>query len=367
MIETAEKQAPEARVTSPRVDNGREATRMTGATLFSELVRAHYRSEAEEERGGVDGGKARADFEAKLTEFEQKVGQIDRVYWSSRRPSAVALTIGEPHGFRNPFRDTDTEARLHRVTDWVTGDRSEIADLLHDCDLLAIRVGEVLRGASERITMRWIFSVQEHLLGFFERIGYVSPRRRRWWTPNGKKSGSDMDREEQRVVAAQRQELAKIEEYYLRIAGKAGRIVYVTGMIVGAVFIALLCTLVAVVLAVWYPRGWTANESYLLLCAGAGAAGALTSVLARMNSIGGRSRSTSSSAGRCCAGSGCTNRSSGRSSAWPCTGFSPPGWWRRRRSRTRRTTAASSSSGSRRSLQASASASPGSSSEAPSA
>jgi hypothetical protein len=97
---------------------------MTGATLFSELVRAHYRSEAEEERGGGDGGKARADFEAKLTEFEQKVGQIDRVYWSSRRPSAVALTIGEPHGFRNPFRDTETEARLHRVTDWVTGDRA---------------------------------------------------------------------------------------------------------------------------------------------------------------------------------------------------------------------------------------------------
>lgn len=96
-----------------------------------------------------------------------------------------------------------------------------------------------------------------------------------------------MDREEQRLVAAQRQELARIEEYYLRIAGKAGRIVYVTGMIAGALFIALLCTLVAVALAVWYPRGWTANERYVLLCAGAGAAGALTSVLARMNSIGG--------------------------------------------------------------------------------
>ena len=98
-----------------------------------------------------------------------------------------------------------------------------------------------------------------------------------------------MDREEQRLVAAQRKELARIEEYYLRIAGKAGRIVYVSGMIVGALFIALLCTLVAIVLAVWYPyqRGWTANERYVLLCAGAGAAGALTSVLARMNSIGG--------------------------------------------------------------------------------
>jgi hypothetical protein len=105
--------------------------------------------------------------------------------------------------------------------------------------------------------------------------------------PNGKKSASDLDREEQRLVAGQRQELARIEEYYLRIAGKAGRIVYVSGMIVGALFIALVCALVAVGLAVWYPQGWTANERYLLLCTGAGAAGALTSVLARMNSIGG--------------------------------------------------------------------------------
>ena len=270
--------------------NRKQATQRTGATLFSELVRAHYRREVEEETGGVGSGKAQANFEAKLGEFESEVGRIDSVYWSSRRPSAVALTIGEPHGRRNPFKDTETEVRLHRVTDWVTGDRSEIADLLHDCDLLAIRVGEVLRGASERITMRWIFSVQEHLLGFFERIdhGLPSPRHWRWWwTPNGKKSASDLDREEQRIVEAQRAELARIEAYYLRIAGKAGRIVYVTGMIVGALFVALLCALVAIVLAVWYPDGWTANERYLLLCAGAGAAGALTSVLARMSSIGG--------------------------------------------------------------------------------
>ncbi|HEU5214864.1 MAG TPA: hypothetical protein VFU30_04920 [Gaiellaceae bacterium] len=264
-------------------ENGKQPTRRTGATLFSELVRAHYRREAEAENGVVGGGKAQADFEAKLTEFEHEVGQIDSVYWSSRRPSAVALTIGEPHGVKNPFKDTETEVRLHRVTDWVTGDRSEIADLLHDCDLLAIRVGEVLRGASERITMRWIFSVQEHLLGFFERTDPTAPRLRRW-VLNGKR---DMDRAELRLVLAQRQELARIEEYYLRIAGKAGRIVYVSGMIAGAVFIALVCALIAVGLAVWYPEGWTANERYLLLCAGAGAAGALTSVLARMNSIGG--------------------------------------------------------------------------------
>lgn len=264
--------------------NGKQATQRTGATLFSELVRAHYRREAELDNGSVGSGRAQADFAAKLTEFEHEVGQIDSVYWSRRRPSAVALTIGEPHGLRNPFKDTETEVRLHRVTDWVTGDRSEIADLLHDCDLLAIRVGEVLRGASERITMRWIFSVQEHLLGFFERVEQTPPRLG-WGLRNGKKS--NLDREEQRIVAAQRRELARIEEYYLRIAGKAGRIVYVTGMIAGAVFIAFVCALVAAGLAVWYPAGWTPNERNLLLCAGAGAAGALTSVLARMNSIGG--------------------------------------------------------------------------------
>ena len=42
---------------------------------------------------------------------------------------------------------------------------------------------------------------------------------------------------------------------------------YAIGMIVGALFIALVCALIAVALAVWYPRGWTANERYLLLCA----------------------------------------------------------------------------------------------------
>jgi hypothetical protein len=265
-------------------ENGTHATRRTGATQFSELVRAHYRREAELKDDGVASGPAQAEFDAKLSQFEDEVGQIDSVYWSRQRPSAVALTIGEQHGFRNPFKDTETEVRLHRVTDWTTGDRSEIADLLHDCDLLAIRVGEVLRGASERITMRWIFSVQEHLLGFFERIDTGPPRHWWWWwTPNGK----HVDREEQRLVAAQRNELARIEEYYLRIAGKAGRIVYVTGMIVGALFIALVCALVAIALAVWYPDGWTDHERDLLLCAGAGALGALTSVLARMNSIGG--------------------------------------------------------------------------------
>ena len=54
-------------MTSLGADRGKQATQRTGATLFSELVRAHYRSEAEEEAEGIRSMKARADFEAKLT------------------------------------------------------------------------------------------------------------------------------------------------------------------------------------------------------------------------------------------------------------------------------------------------------------
>ena len=55
--------------------------------------------------------------------------------------------------------------------------------------------------------MRWLFAVQEHLLGLIERCPETDPAR------------------EREVVASQRRELARIEEYYLRTAAKSGRIV----------------------------------------------------------------------------------------------------------------------------------------------
>src|SRR5207249_8265408 len=65
--------------------------------------------------------------------------------------------------------EPDQVARLHRVSDWVTRDTNDVADLLQECDLLAIRVREVLRGTTELIALRWIFGVQAHVLGFMER------------------------------------------------------------------------------------------------------------------------------------------------------------------------------------------------------
>jgi gluconate kinase len=247
----------------------REAEQRTtvqaGAASFSDLVRAHFRREEERKANGTASKDAQDDYAAKLEAFEREEGRLEAVYWSTRDASAVALTVGRARGGSNPLAETETKVGLHRVTDWVTKDASQIADLLHECDLLAIRVREILRGTSERITMRWIYAVQAHLIGFFERTD--------------DRGGAD----EQSIVEAQRKELMKIEEYYLRTAAKAGRIVYVSGMLIGAVGIVGLCAVVAGVVAGAYPAQWGAEVQILLLCTGAGAVGALVSVLSRMS------------------------------------------------------------------------------------
>lgn len=241
------------------------ATAQVGAASFSDLVRAHFRREQERAADNVIGSQdAEDDYQAKLDQFERAEGKLAAVYWSTRDASAVAMTLGQPHAQRNPFAETEMEVSLHRVTDWVTKDAALIADLLHDCDLLAIRVKEILRGTSERISTRWIFAVQEHLLGFIERSGQPEPAK------------------ERELVAAQRRELARIEEYYLRTGAKAGRIVYLSGMLVGSSFIVALCALIAFLLAN-DSQHWGREVQVLLLCTGAGAVGALVSVLSRMS------------------------------------------------------------------------------------
>jgi hypothetical protein len=236
-----------------------------GAASFSDLVRAHFQRERERANGSASANGAEGDFAEKLKRFEHEEGKLAAVYWSTRNASAVALTIGRPRSKRNPIVDTDADVRLHRVTDWVAKGAEPIAELLHECDVLAIRVREVLRGTSQRIAMQWIYSVQEHALGFLER------RDRR-----------DVAKE-RACVKAQRRELARIEKYYLRTGAKAGRIVYVSGMLAAASLIVVTCAIVALVLSRYHDFWVHSTAKVLLLCLGAGAVGALVSVLSRMN------------------------------------------------------------------------------------
>ncbi len=251
----------------PREFVGEEAephsTELVGGPSFSDLVRAHYKRE--HGRNGASRLEAEDEYQAKLAQFQHDEGRLASVYWSTRNASAVALTIGhDARSRRNPFAETDMDVRLHRVTDWVTRNAEPIAGLLHECDTLAIRVREILRGTSQRIALQLIYAVQEHALGFIER----SDRRNH--------------AKEEEMVAAQRAELAKIEKYYLRTGAKAARIVYVSGMLIGAALMVALSAGSALWLAYGFDY-WNDDIAFLALCTGAGAVGALVSVLSRMS------------------------------------------------------------------------------------
>jgi hypothetical protein len=239
----------------------------TGAALFPQLVWAHYQWERKLHAEGVADEALEQAYRAKLAEFQREQGKLDQVYWSTHTASAVAMTVKHrPRPRTDPLRlrEHDDMVHLHRVTDWVTRDSPRVADLLHECDLLAIRVGQVLRGTSERIAMRWILGIEMHLLGFFERDAV----------------SADGRPEEEELVHTQRRKLAGVEAYYQRAASQAGRIVYVSGMLIGVLLVAALG-----VLAAWLLSKTHMSFHYrrlALLSYGAGAVGALVSAMSRM-------------------------------------------------------------------------------------
>ena len=242
----------------------------TGSPLFAELVWAHYCYERERRKRepGAPLKALETAYLEKLNEFQRKAGRLEHVYWSTRGAAAAGMTVKDLRrrpGRWSPWpsvREQDQHIELHRLSDWVTSDTPRIADLLHECDLLAIRVGEVLRGTAERIAMRSVLGVQEHLLGLVEREKPVR------------------EDEERRVVKAQRDKLASVEEYYHRAASRAGRLIYITGMLMGLVPVFVISVLVGLVL--WASELWDRNAELILLCAGAGAVGAFVSAISRM-------------------------------------------------------------------------------------
>jgi hypothetical protein len=239
----------------------------TGAALFPQLVWAHHQWERKLHAEGIADEELEQGYRAKLAEFQREQGKLDQVYWSTHTASAVAMTVKRgPKPRTDPLhlRERHDMVQLHRVTDWVTRDAPRVADLLHECDLLAIRVSQVLRGTSERIAMRWILSIEMHLLGFFER----DP------------ASSDGRREEEELVRSQRRKLAEVEAYYQCAASQAGRMVYVSGMLIGVLLAALLGVLAAWLLSKT-PMSFH-HRRLALLCYGAGAVGALVSAMSRM-------------------------------------------------------------------------------------
>jgi hypothetical protein len=250
-----------------RLRRGPKSEAQTGAAVFPHLVWAHYQWERRFHSDGVADEALEKAYEAKLAEFQSEQGRLEQVYWSTRTASAVAMTVKrgtKPRLDPLRLRERQDMVRFHGVTDWVTRDAPLVADLLNECDLLASRVEQVLRGASQRIAMRWIMGLAMHLLGFLERDGAASDRRR----------------EERQFVRAQRRKLAELEAYYERAASQAGRVVYVSGMLIGLLLIAILGVLAAWLLGTTDMSAH--HRKLMLLCYGAGAIGALVSTISRM-------------------------------------------------------------------------------------
>jgi hypothetical protein len=231
----------------------------TGDCSFPELVWAHHLRQRQLQETGRMHGEAEDEFRRRLAAFQDAEGRMVNAYWCTTEASAVALT--EKRSLRG------REMRFHAATDWVARDSPEIANVLHACETLAVRVREVLGGASERIALQWILATAGHLLGFVDQGD--QPARR------------DMTR----IVSRKRNELARIEGYYHRAGEKVGRIVYFTGMVIGVLFVASAGF--GVLELLWWQTSLNQGDQVTRNLAAAytmGALGAVMSVMTRMAS-----------------------------------------------------------------------------------
>jgi hypothetical protein len=226
---------------------------------FPELVWLHFLRQQELQQGRHKPyeGPAEDRYRRFVQRFEEEHGRIVDAYWCSNQASAVALTVK-----RRPLMLPDV-VRLHWATDWATKEKPKLMTLLYRCESLAVRVHEVLRDTSQRLAMQSLFTVISFLLGF------------------GETERSHNDRAVAEIDRNTRQELKRVELYYHKAAARSGQIVYVGGMLLGMVPVALLIVL-ALVLRVADSHNLAARQG--MLCFAAGAVGALMSVMARMNS-----------------------------------------------------------------------------------
>ncbi len=237
-----------------------------GRVSFSDVARAHFAWD------GENGDEPRREFESKLAAFEAHAGEIVEAYWCRKDASAVALTRRDPMqraGLRRALpHQRDPEYRLYRVSDWVTAGTREIPDLLHECDILAIKAAHALEGTSKAVVMQWLIAVETHVLGFIERH----------------REGPPESAEVKSFAARERAELRKIEDYYQGAGEKRGRLHYTEGMLVlGVALLVAVAFVTAGALALFGVLDFDSRgvrEFYA--CGAAGGMGAIVSVLMRM-------------------------------------------------------------------------------------
>jgi hypothetical protein len=235
---------------------------------FPDLTWDHFHWEHQRRTGQSAHPEAARRYRKTRAAFEAKYGEIVGEYWSIVEPSGVALTHKKAPLLLSPIIN-DTR-QFHRSTDWVTRHNPPLADVLFDCENLAIRISEVLRYTSESVGLKRIMAVASHVLGVIDR-------------DEGKVDQADV----KRIAAEENDELREIRDYYRRAGVRIGLTVYTQGMIIGLFLIALVLALVVTPLVLWNSVEWDSKDGHLheiVVSVAAGAIGAFVSVLQRMAS-----------------------------------------------------------------------------------
>ena len=231
---------------------------------FPDLTWDHFYWEQQKRTGECKHPEAARRYRKTRAAFESRYGEIISEYWSIEEPSGVALTHKKMPLLLCPIIDDNRQ--FHRSTDWVTRHNAPLAEVLFDCENLAIRISEVLRYTSESVGLKRIMAVASHVLGVIDR-------------DHGK---VDQD-ETKRIADEQNNELREIRDYYRRAGARIGLTVYTQGMIMGVLVVGLLLALV-VSLVLWRLDAWDTYDTRIVVSVGAGALGAFVSVLQRISS-----------------------------------------------------------------------------------
>jgi hypothetical protein len=232
---------------------------------FPDLTWDHFHWEQQRRTGKCDKPKAAGRYRETRAAFEARYGEIVGEYWSIVEPSGVALTLKKAPLLVRPI--INDSRQFHRSTDWVTRHNPPLADVLFDCENLAIRVSEVLRYTSESVGLKRIMAVASHVLGVIDRA-----------------EGKVDQAEATRIAVEENRELREIRDYYRRAGVRIGLTVYTQGMIIGLFLMALALALVVVPLVLWNSVKWDSHLHEIAISVAAGAIGAFVSVLQRMAS-----------------------------------------------------------------------------------
>jgi hypothetical protein len=217
---------------------------------FPELVHCHalWRDALEGRRDHL--AELDRDYRDTRKDFELRRGEIVSEFWCSRLPSAVCLT--SMPGLKGP------KLTFHRVSDWATEGLPEVAAQMHRCDALASRASQVLTGVRERICMQLVMSSASHLLSLAD------------GKTDAKQLASGLEQE--------RKGLDEAEAYYHEAAAGQAQVVYFGGMSLAMIVIASFALAGGFLIPL---PGIDDREFYG--CLGAGALGAVVSVMQRVN------------------------------------------------------------------------------------